>query len=667
MINIPIYVDKEKLLEKPVIDDKKKKIRERCLNNYREVTRDEFVDILNSSLSFIPSKTKNKGNKNEDFLETRVIILDFDNTVKDENNNVVDLSKDDSRYLSIEKALSIDLVCNSAFAIQKSIRYSENLEKFKIVFILKEAITDYNEMKDVYNYLQEKIPWCDKSVASSNRMFFGGYKSDAVIIINEDNALDISENPIDFPMTCSKNCQSDSERKHELVNETDFVKLIKNKDKEEMKQWFIDCLFDSSEISFKEIYERLLTIDMNKLLKSNKNLRCLFHDDHNPSADIFTGENGHSIFYCHSGNCNVSVDFIGVMKLILKKDSRVETFNWLLENLDLYPTHFQKLKEESKVLFDTLESMEDKLFRTIKNCLEEMRRVYDELLSGVNFFDDSKEGVTCILSGEQLAKKMSFYYGKESISSVGKWNKLLSFMTFIGLIKKLDDDDIPIDMLEYLNKQKKDKALCEKGENFVYKRSNVYLLDVFDATSMIKKLTEDITPLLEKFHFTYQHFSYAWVKTCFNEEEAKRVFPQNFRSELSKEKQLILDEAHEVLQGLSWQGTYLMTEKELINTVCERLRNVRDNSVINALTENRGYFVKQGFTLERASKDIKKLYNVKASSSFLVYLAKGAGIDEVIKELILSGVELVPIYQFTSVTRDDGRRVRKRREPIVLP
>ncbi|NSV38996.1 hypothetical protein HRH43_12715 [Enterococcus faecalis] len=516
-------------------------------------------------------------------------------------------------------------------------------------------------MKDVYNYLQEKIPWCDKSVASSNRMFFGGYKSDAVIIINEDNALDISENPIDFPMTCSKNCQSDSERKHELVNETDFVKLIKNKDKEEMKQWFIDCLFDSSEISFKEIYERLLTIDMNKLLKSNKNLRCLFHDDHNPSADIFTGENGHSIFYCHSGNCNVSVDFIGVMKLILKKDSRVETFNWLLENLDLYPTHFQKLKEESKVLFDTLESMEDKLFRTIKNYLEGMRRVYDALLSDVNFFDESKESVTCILSGEQLAKKMSPYYGKAY--GIDKCNKLLSFMTFIGLIKKLDDEDVPLKMLEYLNRLKEEKVLG----NLNHKRSNVYRLDVFDATSVIQKLNEDILPLLKKFHFTYQHFSYAWVKMCFNEEEARRVFPQNSRSELSKEKQLILDEAREVLQGLSWQETYIMTEKELINTVCECLRNVGYNSVKNALIENRGYFVKQGFTLERASKAIKRLYNVEASSSFLIYLAKGAGIDEVIKELILSGVELVPIYQFTSVTRDDGRRVRKRREPIVLP
>ncbi len=166
-----------------------------------------------------------------------------------------------------------------------------------------------------------------------------------------------------------------------------------------MKQWFKDCLFDSSDMSFNEIYERLLTIDMNKLLKSSKNLRCLFHNDHNPSASIFTSKTGHSIFYCHSSNCDISENFIGVVMLILKKDSRVETFNWLLENLDLYPTHFRKLKEESKVLFDTLESMKDKLFRTIRNYLEEMRRVYDVLLSDVNFFDDSKESVTCILSG----------------------------------------------------------------------------------------------------------------------------------------------------------------------------------------------------------------------------------------------------------------------------
>ncbi|HBM5867046.1 TPA: hypothetical protein LY532_000380, partial [Enterococcus faecium] len=62
MINIPIYVDQEKLLEKPVTKKEKTDVRDRCLDNYREVTRDEFVEILNSSQSFIPSKTKNKGN-----------------------------------------------------------------------------------------------------------------------------------------------------------------------------------------------------------------------------------------------------------------------------------------------------------------------------------------------------------------------------------------------------------------------------------------------------------------------------------------------------------------------------------------------------------------------------------------------------------------------------
>lgn len=65
---------------------------------------------------------------------------------------------------------------------------------------------------------------------------------------------------------------------------------------------------------------------------------------------------------------------------------------------------FSKIERGIKSTFDTLESMKDKLFRTIRNYLEEMRRVYDVLLSDVNFFDDSKESVTCILSGEQLAK-----------------------------------------------------------------------------------------------------------------------------------------------------------------------------------------------------------------------------------------------------------------------
>ncbi len=113
---------------------------------------------------------------------------------------------------------------------------------------------------------------------------------------------------------------------------------------------------------------------------------------------------------------------------------------------------------------------------------------------------------------------MSSYYGKTY--DIDKCNKLLSLMTFIGLIKKLDDEDVPLKMLEYLNRLKEEKALG----NFNHKRSNVYRLDVFNATSVIQKLNEDILPLLEKIHFTYQYFSYEWVKICFNEKRLKEYF-----------------------------------------------------------------------------------------------------------------------------------------------
>lgn len=131
MINIPIYVDQENYQRSQL--QKKTDVRDRCLDNYREVTRDEFVEILNSSQSFIPSKTKNKGNDKESFVETRVIILDVDNTVKDEKGKVVDLSKDDSRYLSIERFyLSIQFIILRLR--YKSIRYSENLENTRLSF-----------------------------------------------------------------------------------------------------------------------------------------------------------------------------------------------------------------------------------------------------------------------------------------------------------------------------------------------------------------------------------------------------------------------------------------------------------------------------------------------------------------------------------------------------
>lgn len=152
-------------------------------------------------------------------------------------------------------------------------------------------------------------------------------------------------------------------------------------------------------------------------------------------------------------------------------------------------------------------------------------------------------------------------------------------MTFLGIIKKLDDEEIPEQMIDYLNEQKKEKKFSERVGNFDYKRSNVYRLELEKQSTIIQRLTDEIIPNLERFYFTYEYFSYAWVELCFNEDVAKSVFPQNSRLQLSSEKQLIIKEAMGALNELSLQYNYIITESLLINKVLKRLPDFKYNSV----------------------------------------------------------------------------------------
>lgn len=75
-------------------------------------------------------------------------------------------------------------------------------------------------------------------------------------------------------------------------------------------------------------------------------------------------------------------------------------------------------------------------------------------------------------------------------------------------------------MLEYLNRLKEEKALG----NFNHKRSNVYRLDVFNATSVIQKLNEDILPLLEKFILHINIFLMNGLRYVLTKKRLKEYF-----------------------------------------------------------------------------------------------------------------------------------------------
>lgn len=670
---IPIMVDTVRLDKRPNQREEIMNIRERCLckDNFQKVSPEELLEILGSGKSFIPSKTEGRSNRKESMLETHLVILDVDNTELDENKKPIPLRKDDIRYLSIEKALGMSIVREEAFAVQKSIRYSEESERFKIVFLLQEPITNWKENEMLYKYLQKQIPYCDEVVSLSTRLFYGG-KSDNEAVIKLGNEFDNSALTFEDVGEATVKANiilSDSMK----GGAGDFAEMIKRGDSDEMKEWFSGTLFDTAKMTIPEIYERLLQTDMKELLRTkNRLFCCLFHDDSHPSGSIFKGNDSNWYYRCHSEACGVKGDFLSILKRIRKSKSRVEAFNWFIEKLDLYPEEYRLIIEQMQVGFDTLKSNEDGLHRAIRGQkLHEMEEIYKILLSSVYFSADKEGHAISVMSGSLLARKMEQWYGRthEFDYAIGKWNKLLSFMTFLGMVEKLSDDELPATVTDYL-KQIADRTKEKIGGNshimseFEPKRVSVYRLCKLDA-SFFKCLRDEIIPTMNKFYFTYQCFSYNWVKLCFDATKAKKVFPQNERTAHSDQTGEVLEIASLILKRLNPLEVYVVTERELIKEVSGLLPNYSSVSVQNILKENRGYFIKLGYYLFRATKDNKTLLNLVGARSCMVYSVVSPDIEEPFREMVLDGT-FTPMYQIRVVTQSDGRRVSQKGSPIKL-
>ncbi|EOI55589.1 MULTISPECIES: hypothetical protein [Enterococcus] len=673
MKKIPMMVDTERITSKPTPKETEGAdgIWGRCLlkDNYREVSKEELLEILGSGTSFIPCKINGFINKKENLLETHLVILDVDNTEPDENGKPIPLSKADPRYLSIDKAIGMPIIRDGAFAVQKSIRYSKESERFRIVFLLKEPITHWKENEKLYKCLQKQIPYCDEAVSLSTRIFYGG-KSDKGAVIRIGNVFDNSSLNFDdmVETTEDKKIILPDAMKESTA---DFVEMIKRGNSGEMKEWFRGTLFDPVNMTIDEIYRQLLQTDMTKLLKTEGNkFCCLFHDDEHPSGAIYKGSDNSNWYYrCYSESCGVKADFLSIIKGILGLNSRVEAFNWFLKKMDLYPEEYRSIIDQITVGFETLKSNDDGLHKTIRGQkLSEMEEIYTILSSNVYFSGDKEGNTISIMSGSMLAQHMERLYGYKigHNYAVGKWNKLLSFMTFLGMVEKLDDNSLSKSVKDYLKQVAEHTKKIIGGspqlaKEFEPKRVSVYRLCKLDS-SFFERLRDEIIPVLEKFYFTYQHFSYAWVKLCFGEEKAKQVFPQNDRITLSDKKIEILTKASIVLEQLDPLKVYVISEKELIREVAKLLPKYSSSSVQSVLKENRGYFVKQGYYLFRATKDIKKILNLRASRSCMVYSVMSPNIDEPFRELVLEGT-LTPMYQ-VKVYVQNGKKISARREPI---
>lgn len=139
--------------------------------------------------------------------------------------------------------------------------------------------------------------------------------------------------------------------------------------------------------------------------------------------------------------------------------------------------------------FDTLASHKDDLHRAIRGRLSEMEEAYHVLLYGVYFSADNDGNTISIMSGRLLAQQMEQKYGRKNnlVYATDKWNKILSFMTFIGMVEKLDNDSLPDSAKKYLEQvadqvKGKTEDISHTAKKFEPKRANVYRLCKLDAS-----------------------------------------------------------------------------------------------------------------------------------------------------------------------------------------
>ena len=272
--------------------------------------------------------------------------------------------------------------------------------------------------------------------------------------------------------------------------------------------------------SCQEMYDYIIKdVDMFAYLQKHYNLKdgspsgfcCILHKDENPSASIFTTDNGIQLYCCHSDNC--AFDKGNLIQLIAYKEkcNRSTALRILRDNLNL---KFSVNQELFTLIFDNIQSLK----LDIKESHKELHAVsyrYIPTLEKLYFI--AFENLYHIHSGNKILFSASTEYIAKCLNrdDKKKTGADISFLCLLGLIEKVDiDSDIPEEYKAYIKHFQGNRS----------RHINVYALSEYtyeklnECNEMAKKVKEKN---LRKRDFTYES-----VKNAFDVETANRVFPQ---------------------------------------------------------------------------------------------------------------------------------------------
>jgi hypothetical protein len=557
-----------------------------------EIEIEELGRLLSNGATFKPALLN--GTKSINWISQQIFALDFDGgtTIQEELNRCEQLE---------------------VFPVfgYTSFSYTEEKHKFRLVFCSNEIITDINIRNDLQNILIRIFPNSDKVTFDPTRLFYGGrnlIQSDYNNRIDVNNMINQYKDILQNMNISSKSAHlskgvRDKETSSSITDQKAHslvvnIEAIKNLDIIAMKTIL---RIDADNIIFNtnnDLYTYINNIDLSDYLGIYGKVNCILpeHEDNNPSANIFTTEDGTQIYKCFG--CNRALTIISITeKLASCKRSQAIEFIKEVYNIRLEKTEWQR--EQIQMMIDNVNYLDSddfniafpelaKLIRTRKHHLQKMLIYFTQFVNEDIYFDD----------------KLIFFSGYTKLLDVCGINpnkpstlsQSITLFALLNLIIKLNDKQVPEDIL----KQAKHIA-AKYGHK---KLTSFYSFDEYGINVLEK--SEQIAHCLKENNMSLKGLSREYVLRTFGIDVSNRIFPQysfeNDRGNSKVSDAKTIEITKFILDKIESQGYVLESEIKVDNKIEKQwkrsIQEILDSYDLVKITAN---------------KEIKTKYNIQVS------------------------------------------------------
>lgn len=417
-----------------------------------DITIENLAEALVHGASFKPGVLQG-GMKADNWTQQQLFGLDFDDGTR------------------IEEAYSkvISLGMTPCF-MYTTFSHKEEHHKFRMIFCNDSIITDGNIRDRLQATLMGVIGGIDEVCFNRDRLFFGG-KGNTVLYPSYNSTINVEtvienywkdeyEQYISNAKPKSKKKSPAASKPKDSINK-EYRPVYENLNVKAIKEHDIDYLkkilahepieFETKNEFWDYIYSEL---DIAELIDVDdpRSFCCILHDDHNPSANIFTTQNGVQKYRCCSENLTLNIKQLIEMLGDFKSEYKAIQFIMDIYNLSIKESKWSIEQRENIDMmisnitlnkFKELCPQADKNIKYAKDTFLMMLSIARNNIYSEKFSNNDGE-IIFFVTTKRLAECLGKDYSQSKIDKIGKYIKMLIYH---DLIRILDDGQVPKELL----------------------------------------------------------------------------------------------------------------------------------------------------------------------------------------------------------------------------